>query len=500
MRQSAHSPVACPVHLTQALLFSLYAEPVTFAMWNVCLMQRHETCDRKEFCTFAMCLNKIKHMRYMQTFRWFLWVLASFTISLHAQSGTAAFREGEAFRKNKQYELALQKYEEAIRIEPTKYQYYVRKGDVLIQLKRPNEATDAYKKALELNPGAEIVYARLARLYSTQKNYPAAIDILNQAYNRIQDVNKRLKYKLLAIRYMNLQGQSSQALSELSSLKATIPQAANDPNVLYTEGETQLALGNTSAAIAAFQAAYDRTRDLPIAQSAKFTYGLALAHYRAGNTQQYDQYAKQIENTPYGRRLKAAVARSGAGYSLRLAQAYLKVGALDEAMEYVREAEKTKDRLNLVYRMQGTILYKKGRIAEAAQSLLQAAANENDDKARLKIYSLALKMQYTSSDYPGAIATADKILEKNPNDIPTLQYKAQALYLAGRYGEAISTLERLIPLLGTDAMKTSQAYFLMGLAARKSGNIEKAKDALGKVTFPTFKAAARVELDKLGAR
>ena len=40
----------------------------------------------------------------------------------------------------------------------------------------------------------------------------------------------------------------------------------------------------------------------------------------------------------------------------------------------------------------------------------------------------------------------------------------------------------------------------MGLAARKSGNVEKAKDAFGKVTLPAFKAAAKVELDKLGAR
>jgi len=458
------------------------------------------TFIRTKFCTFASYQNRTKYMRWYQTFSWLFWGLTSFMVSLHAQSGTAAFKEGEQYRRNKQYELALQKYEEAIRIEPTKYVYYVRKGDVLVQLKRPNEAIDAYRKALELNPGADIVYIRLARVYITQKNYPAAIDVLNQAYNKVQDVNKRVKYKLLAIRFMNLQGQSSQALSEISALKAAIPQAANDPNVLYAEGETQLALGNTAAAIAAFQAAYDRTRDLPIAQNAKFTYGLALAHYKAGNNQEYERYAKQIENTPYGRRLKAAVARSGAGYALRLAQAYYKAGALDEALEYVREAEKTRDRLNLVYRMQGMILYKKGRTAEAAQSLIQAAANETDEKNRLKIYSTALKMQYMSGDYTSVITTADRILEKNPNDIPTLQYKAQALYLSGRYGEAVTTLERLIPLLGTDAMKTSQAYFLMGLAARKSGNVEKAKDAFGKVTLPAFKAAAKVELDKLGAR
>jgi len=472
-------------------------------MYYLCVMygylQLHPIRFRKSFVPL-LCTQILRHMKWTTISCWASWLILSVS-SLYGQGGgAAAFKEGENYRKNKQYDLALQSYDKAISLEPTKYTYYVRKGDVLVNLKRSNEAVEAYRKALELNPGFDGGYARIARVYIGQKNYQSAIDILNQGYTKVQDVNKRLKFKLLAIRYMNLQGQSQMALSELSALKAAIPQAAADPNVLYAEGETQLALGNASAAIAAFQAAYDKTRDLPIAQSAKFTYGLALAHYKAGNTQQHEQYAKQIENTPYGKRLKAAVARSGAGYALRLAQAYYKVGALDEALEHVREAEKSRDRLNLVYRMQGMILYKKGRTAEAAQSLLQAAANENDDKQRAKIYATALKMQYQSSDYAGVISTADRILEKAPNDIGTLQLKSQALYLTGRYGETITTLERLIPLLGTDAMKLSQSYFLMGLAARKSGNTAKAKEAFEKVSLPLFKAAAKVEMDKLGAR
>lgn len=431
---------------------------------------------------------------------WQVSLLAYSCTGLYAQSGAAAFKEARQYHKNKQYDLALQKYDEAIRLEPTRAPYYVYKGDALFQLKRNQEAIQAYQKALELNPGLSPVYTRLARIYIKDKNYPAAIDILNQAYAKEQDVNKKVTFKLLAVRFMNLQGQSQQALGEIQALKAAIPQFAADPRILYAEGETQLALGNASAAIAAFQAAYDKTRELPIAQSAKYTYGLALAHYKAGNTQQYEQYAKQIENTPYGRRLKAAIAKSGAVYSLRLAQAYFKVGALDEALQYVQEAEKTKDRLNAVYRMQGIIYFKKGRVAEAAQSLLQAAANEPDEKKRAVIYSSALKMQFQANDYAGVVNTSDRILEKSPNDIATLQLKAQALYLLGRYPEAIATLERLIPLLGTDAAKISQAYFLMGLAARKSGNAAKAREAFEKVTHPTFRAAANVERDKLGAR
>lgn len=438
--------------------------------------------------------KNLRAMRYLAV------VLLTCGWPLLAQSGRAAYQEAEQYRKNKQYDLALQKYDEAIRLEPTKAVYHVRKGDVLSQLKRNQEAIQAYQKALELNPGLSAVYVRIAKIYLKDKNYPAAVDVLNQAYAKETDVSKRLAYKLLVVRLLNAQGRAQEAASEVQALKTQIPQAAEDPRVLYAEGETQLTLNNPQAAIAAFQRAYDKTRDLPIAQSAKYTYGLALAHYKAGNTAEYERYAKQLENHPYGRRLKATIARSGAVYNLRIAQAYLKVGALDEALEYVNEAAKTKDHLHMVYRMQGIIYFKKGRTAEAAQSFLQAAANENDEKKRSLLYSQALKLQYNAGDYAGVINTADRILEKSPNDVNTLLLKSQALYLLSRYGEAISTLERVVPLLGTDAAKISQAYFLMGLAARKAGQADKAREAFGKVIYPVFKAAAKVELDKLAAR
>ncbi len=426
-------------------------------------------------------------------------LLGSCTL-LWAQSGRAAFLEGEQYRKSKQYEAALQKYEEAIRLEPTKATYYVRKGEVLAHLNRPQEALQAYQKALELNPGLTPVYVRIAQVHIKSKNYGAAIDALNQAYSKEQDVNRKMTYKLNVVRLLNLQGQSQQALAELGALKSQVPQVADDPRVLYAEGETQLALNNPQAAIAAFQRAYEKTRDWPIARSAKYTYGLALAYYKAGNMEQYQQYARQIENHPYGRRLKAAIARSGAAYNLSIAFAYFKIGALDEALEYVNEAAKTKDRLSQVYQMQGAILFRKGRTAEAIKSFLDAAANENDEKKRSALYARTVRLQYNAGDYAGAVSTADRILEKSPNDVNTRLLKAQALYQLGRYGEVVSLMESTIPLLGTDAARVSQAYFLMGIAARRAGQTDKAREALGKVTFSRYKAAAKVELDKLSAR
>ncbi|MDW8235996.1 MAG: tetratricopeptide repeat protein [Bacteroidia bacterium] len=432
--------------------------------------------------------------------RWHSFLLLGMIYVLWGQQGNSAFKQAEGHRKKKEYQAALEKYNEAIQLEPNNAMYHFRKGEVLGHLKKYQEAIASYQKALELNPGLTAAYARMAGVYMKQKDYNAAISAYNQAYAKEQDVAKRIKFKLSAVRVLNNQGRSQEALSELSAMKAQIPQSNDELDVIYAEGETYLALGQSQQAIASFQKAYDKVKNLPPDQSAKYVFGLALAHHRAGNTKEYETYARQIENTPYGRRLKAAIARSGASYNLRLAMAYFKAGALDEAMEYINEAIKTKDRLSQVYQVQAAILTRKGRTADAAQSFLQAVANEPDEKKHAALYTKAIKLQFNAGDYAGAERTASRILEKTPNDINAMLLRAQALYLLNRYAEVIPVLEKAIPLMGQDQLRSSQAYFLMGLAARKAGQNDKAREAFEKVTHSSFKAAAKVESDKIAAR
>ncbi|MDW8088688.1 MAG: tetratricopeptide repeat protein [Bacteroidia bacterium] len=452
----------------------------------------------------SLCRRKYEKTEIMKTLHSLLLSLGFVGSLMYAQGGIRALvQEGDRLRKERRYEEALQKYEEAIKLDMTKAPLHMRKGEVLAALKRYDQALEAYKKAAELNPSLPGVYARMASIHIQQKNYAAAVEAYNQGYQRDTDTDRRIRYKLNAIRLLGTQGRSQEAFTELANLKRDIPNSAKSLDVLFAEGQLHLNLNNPQSAIAAFQSGYDITQTSPV-ESARFLFGLALAHYKAGNMAEYEKYAKLIQDPRYRQRLQRTIAQSGAVRNLSIASAYFRVGALDEAMEYVNEALKTKDRLNMVYMLQGTILFRKGRVAEAARSFLEAAANESDEKRRTALYNRAIRLQYNAGDYSGVINTADSILRRTPREsntgINVLLLKAQSYYLMGRYDEAISTLEQLLPALANDEMRRSQAYFLIGLSARKKGQTDKAREAFDKVTFRAFRAAAKIESDKLTAR
>lgn len=421
---------------------------------------------------------------------------------LWAQGGVSVFREAEALRKQKQYEAAVAKYDEAIRLEPTKDIYYIRKGQSLSALKKNAEAIQAYQKALELNPGRTAVYKLIASSYIKEKRYDEAINALNMAYEKETAADKKISYKVLVSKLYLVENRPSEAINAITSVKSAIPAAAQDPRVLYAEGEAMLASGNAQAAISSFQAALDKVKDMPIAKSGKYYYGLALAHYKAGDATKANEVARPLAGTPWERKLKAIQTRSGARFNLAIAQGYYKIGAYDEALEYVQEALKTKEMPSTVYKFQGAVLYKKGRNAEAINSMLQAAQNEPDDKKRSKIYSTTLKMQFNSGDYTGAVSTADRILEKSASDAAVMQLKAQALYQLGRYGEVVQLSEAALRSVGNEPAKQGILLFLQGVAARKSGDVNKAREALtqAKKSPGAIRFAAGVELDKLTAR
>lgn len=225
---------------------------------------------------------------------------------LWGQRGVSLFKQAELFRKRKEYQAALEKYNEAIQLEPYRAIYHFRKGEVLERLKRYEEAIISYQRALELNPGLAIAYVRMAGIYIERRDYDAAINAYRQAYTTEMDVSKKIKLKLEVVGLLNERGRAQEALSELSELKKYFPQANEEVEVIYAEGETYLSLNQPQRAVAAFQRIYDRLGDaFSPDERAKYAFILALAHYKA-----YETYARQIEKTPYGRLLKETISRS----------------------------------------------------------------------------------------------------------------------------------------------------------------------------------------------
>src|SRR5260370_398700 len=61
-------------------------------------------------------------------------------------------KEGHAFRDRKQYQKAIEAYEEAIRLDPKDALAYHNKGNALNNLGRYEKALEAYEEAIKLDP------------------------------------------------------------------------------------------------------------------------------------------------------------------------------------------------------------------------------------------------------------------------------------------------------------------------------------------------------------
>jgi tetratricopeptide (TPR) repeat protein len=106
--------------------------------------------------------------------------------------------------------------------------------------------------------------------------------------------------------------------------------------------------------------------------------------------------------------------------------------------------------------------------------------------------------QVENENFAGAITSAEKVLKVNPQNSKAWLLKSQAERHLGRYPQAIQSAERGLNTLNTtDQVKKSPFYFVIGSAARMTGNAGKAKEALQNAQFGNIKYAAKHELDLL---
>jgi tetratricopeptide (TPR) repeat protein len=71
--------------------------------------------------------------------------------------------------------------ERALRYNPKNFDLRVRLGDVLRDDRQTEKAVQAYRKALEIDPQGLLAYARLAGMFSAQKNLAEAVKVLDEA-------------------------------------------------------------------------------------------------------------------------------------------------------------------------------------------------------------------------------------------------------------------------------------------------------------------------------
>lgn len=432
-------------------------------------------------------------------------VFALFALPLFVFSqgpGVGAYKKGVACYKQKDLQCALDNFNQAIQLEGTNYVYYARKGIVLMKMKKLDEAATAFRGALQQNPQWTSAYVQLAKIALGKKDYNGAIQELNQAFNVEQDKAKKLQYKLLVVKLLTKQNRPQEAMTQLQQAKSVAP---GDMRVLKAEGEILLELKQYAQAKQAFQAAVSKAEagGLSGGQLVKYKVGLAIATYKSGDKENGTKIAENGIKPYSSRYYKYTMAKmkgSEAAKYLALSQAYLKVKAYDEAIQNIQKAVEAGDKPELSYKMLGMAYYQTGRLQQAAQNFERAVEAEQDVKKKAKLYRLMVKLHASNRNYSAAVATADKYLTAaGANNKSILLSKAQAQYQLGDYNGAISTTEKALALEQSESLK-AQYYFLIGLAAKKAGNVNKAKEAFDKAMVRPFSYAAKQEAQSLGAR
>jgi tetratricopeptide (TPR) repeat protein len=76
------------------------------------------------------------------------------------------FNMGNLFTKQEQYSKAVEAYKKAVEINPGNYRACTNLGMVLMDLERDDEAEAAFKQALQYNRRAALAYLNLGTLYS----------------------------------------------------------------------------------------------------------------------------------------------------------------------------------------------------------------------------------------------------------------------------------------------------------------------------------------------
>ena len=412
--------------------------------------------------------------------------------------GAKKFKEGTDAAKNQNYAEAIQKFNEAINLEPAQYKYYVSKAKAQMKLKPPDMdgAIASYQTATQKNATYAAGFKQIANIYNKKKDYPNAVKALNDAFKAEGDAAKKLNYKLLAAKIQALKmNNSSGALADLQEAKQIAP---NDPKVLKGEGDIYMGLQNWQNAITAYQKAVQQTTDLPSLQAAEYVYNLARAQFKAGQSKEADATAEKLKGTPFEAKFRSYKQTQGARGMLGRANAYLKVGATNEAGEYITKALESKDLLDQVYAFQAKYQLSQGQATQAIASQTQAVDNAKVEVDKMKQTETLLKMQMANRDFSGASSTVDKILAKKDPKLhqPYLEKKAIAQFQANDYSGASSSADKIIALTANKNVQ-SQYHFLKGMCALKSNNSTSAKESFAKVAVGGYKKLAKDQMEKI---
>jgi putative PEP-CTERM system TPR-repeat lipoprotein len=299
---------------------------------------------------------------------------------------------------------------------------------------RADEARTLYNDLLAKNPNEVATLLGLADTYIAQQKWTEAIDAINRARTAAKN-DTAPGLKLVGVYQIRQDWTSAKTVA--AELAAQFP---GNVNILDTQGQAQLAVGETNGAVSSFKRAYALApNSAPI-----------LSHYLASlSVAKYFTEARGV--------LQEAIARDPRNSSLKadLIRVEGEIVGVDAAVAKAH-ALAASDPENTIYDLASAELYEKaGRNQDAIALLEKAAAARPSDEG----LTVALAQLYNrSGDFRKAEGVLASRLKADPENIAIGAAMAQQYFTTGRAQDAKKLFADLV------ARRPNDVGILLGLA------------------------------------
>ncbi|MEZ4772346.1 MAG: tetratricopeptide repeat protein [Bacteroidia bacterium] len=410
--------------------------------------------------------------------------------------GRNAFLAAENFRKQNKCDEAINQYNEAIRLEPSNYKYYFQRGKCEYKNKDFEAAKESFKSTVSYKKNFTPAYSLLAKIFKNEKDYSNAIYYYEEAARYESDAGRKVQYQLLLVNLLLKENRVSDAKKHIDDANSIDP---NNPNILYYSAEINMLDSNWDAARRNYERALesDRLKSASPAEKAKYYYGLGLALTKIGDNAGARNAWSKANFGPYKDLIAQQMLTTNHVYYYKIAVSYYLNGEYTESENYISKALDLQRDFSSAFVLKGKIEGKKGNTARAIENYQKAIDFEKVPEKKAQMYKLVATLQLNNNDSYNALASIEKAMQADPKTAGSLYYlKAKAEYDSGRFREAIDTLEKLLAS-GVDTKAKAKYSFMLGMAAKKASDLEKAREAFKNALYGPYKPAAKIELDNI---
>lgn len=204
---------------------------------------------------------------------------------------TQLVQEGNRYADARQYDQAVDAYRQALKLDPNLAAAYHGLGRVYVNMGRPTDALGPMRSAIRIEPENAIAHVNLGITLENLRRFEDALTELNEA-KRLSPQNATIHNELGNL-LNNFLGRTADALVSYQEARRLDP---NDPAIQYNVGLALMLLGKSAEAIAPLQEAL---RLNPQYRNARYV--LSDTYGRLGRYEEaIDSWTRFLELVPNG--------------------------------------------------------------------------------------------------------------------------------------------------------------------------------------------------------